>query len=169
MPPKITNKRYRCKRCGFVKEMQTNHYGSCWSWGHVNTCPNCPPWAKYPEYGSSTLWVCLEEPVSPLQTLKTASGKKVYKSSWEDMSDGDTVYLFARCQGMPYAVGPFRVVNNKKRILCRLNSKKEFKHYPEELYTKNPYHPFTLKHSPKSPMTQEEMIKQTEHVANTLR
>ena len=58
---KITFKKYECKRCGHVKEIDTNHFGECYSWGHYNTCPNCPPWAKYPEFGGSTTWVCLEK------------------------------------------------------------------------------------------------------------
>ncbi len=55
-----TAKRYACARCGCVSEQVTNHYGETWSWGHVNACPDCPPWAKYPEFGGSTLWKCLE-------------------------------------------------------------------------------------------------------------
>lgn len=55
-------KRYRCSRCGYETMQDTNHYGSTWSWGHVNCCPQCPPYAKYPEYGGQTIWECLEKP-----------------------------------------------------------------------------------------------------------
>ena len=55
----VTVKRYRCKRCGHEQEISTNHYGECYSWGHVNTCPACPPWAKYSEFGGSTTWECV--------------------------------------------------------------------------------------------------------------
>ncbi len=57
---KISSKLYRCKRCGHEERKDTNHFGECYSWGHVNTCPKCPPWAKYPEFGGSTTWVCVE-------------------------------------------------------------------------------------------------------------
>jgi hypothetical protein len=26
----------------------------------LNCCPKCPPWAKYPEFGGSTVWECVE-------------------------------------------------------------------------------------------------------------
>jgi DNA-directed RNA polymerase subunit RPC12/RpoP len=54
----VTVKLYRCKRCGHEQEISTNHYGECYSAGHYNACPACPPWAKYPEYGGSTIWIC---------------------------------------------------------------------------------------------------------------
>jgi len=56
----ITEKRYECTRCGYVGKQNTNHYGETWSWGHHNTCPNCPPWAKYPEFGGQTTWRYME-------------------------------------------------------------------------------------------------------------
>lgn len=59
---KVSLKRYECTRCGFVTTQSTNHYGPTWSWGRVNTCPNCPPYAKYPEFGGSTNWRCLDNP-----------------------------------------------------------------------------------------------------------
>lgn len=55
-----TPKKYQCRRCGHVVTQTTNHYGETWSCGHYNTCPNCPPWAKYPEYGGHTTWDCIE-------------------------------------------------------------------------------------------------------------
>jgi hypothetical protein len=57
---KITSKRYRCQRCGHEQKISTNHYGECYSAGHSNCCPKCPPWAKFAEFGSSTTWVCVE-------------------------------------------------------------------------------------------------------------
>jgi len=61
MTKQITPKKYKCKRCGYVKTQYTNHNGNTWSWGRFNTCLNCPPWAKYPEYGGNTVWECLEQ------------------------------------------------------------------------------------------------------------
>jgi hypothetical protein len=34
----ITNKRYKCTRCGHETTQATNHYGATWSFGHANTC-----------------------------------------------------------------------------------------------------------------------------------
>lgn len=58
---KPSRKQYACKRCGHVTMQETNHYGETYSLGRFNTCPKCPPWAKYPEYGGSTVWRCLEK------------------------------------------------------------------------------------------------------------
>jgi hypothetical protein len=63
-PAPHTPKKYRCRRCGYVAEQTTNHYGPTWSWGHVNACPECPPWAKYPEFGGCTVWDCVDKPDS---------------------------------------------------------------------------------------------------------
>lgn len=57
----VTYRPYKCDRCGFIKEQQTNHRGKTWSVGHYNTCPQCPPFAKYPEFGGHTSWTCVEE------------------------------------------------------------------------------------------------------------
>lgn len=57
-----TEKRYRCKRCGYIGKQTTNHYGETYSIGHYNTCPKCPPWAKYAEFGGSTVWECVDKP-----------------------------------------------------------------------------------------------------------
>ena len=62
MPDPITEKRYRCMRCGYVGRQKTNHYGNTHSWGRYNTCPACPPFAKYPEFGGGTRWECLDKP-----------------------------------------------------------------------------------------------------------
>jgi hypothetical protein len=53
---KITAKKYRCTKCGCITIQNTNHNGSTWSSGHWNCCPQCPPYAKYPEFGGQTLW-----------------------------------------------------------------------------------------------------------------
>jgi DNA-directed RNA polymerase subunit RPC12/RpoP len=34
-------KHYRCAGCGYDTEIDTNHYGQCYSWGKYNACPNC--------------------------------------------------------------------------------------------------------------------------------
>lgn len=71
--PPITTKRYRCRRCGHETEQNTNHYGSTLSWGRVNTCPECPPWAKYPEFGGQTVWDCIDTP-EPRPNICTECG-----------------------------------------------------------------------------------------------
>tara|TARA_Y100000361_G_C11046934_1_gene283027 strand:- start:272 stop:475 length:204 start_codon:yes stop_codon:yes gene_type:complete len=58
---KIQTRDYECSECGFVTTQSTNHTGSTWSWGHFNTCPKCPPYKKYPEYGGKTLWNYLRD------------------------------------------------------------------------------------------------------------
>ena len=55
----ITEKSYQCDVCGHVIKQNTNHYGPTYSWGHVNTCPKCPPYQKYPEFGGQTTWTCI--------------------------------------------------------------------------------------------------------------
>lgn len=57
--PKLTQKDYQCDRCGFVQKQSTNHYGPTWSAGRYGTCPMCPPYAKYPEFGGRTTWTCI--------------------------------------------------------------------------------------------------------------
>ena len=58
---KVTWKLYRCSECGCEKKQQTNHFGPTYSWGRVNTCPDCPPYKKYAEFGGSTTWECAEK------------------------------------------------------------------------------------------------------------
>ena len=61
---KITSKKYACKKCGYEKTQDTNHYGETYSLGQYNYCPKC---SKGPFWNSThpTTWVCLEsEPVS---------------------------------------------------------------------------------------------------------
>lgn len=45
-------KHYSCKGCGFDKEIETNHYGECYSMPDYNMCPDC---------GHPTVWECQEE------------------------------------------------------------------------------------------------------------
>lgn len=59
----ISTKSYRCQRCGHITQQETNHYGATWSFGRSNTCPKCPPWAKYPEFGGGTIWECTQVPI----------------------------------------------------------------------------------------------------------
>jgi recombinational DNA repair protein RecR len=49
----MSYKAYKCKECGYEKEIDTNHYGECYSWGNYNTCPSCPP------YKRPNTWVCI--------------------------------------------------------------------------------------------------------------
>lgn len=57
----ITKKLYECSRCGHQQMQTTNHYGPTFSLGRYSVCPHCPPFAKYPEYNSRTMWVCMEK------------------------------------------------------------------------------------------------------------
>lgn len=67
---KATEKSYRCTKCNHESRQVTNHYGSTWSWGRVNTCPKCPPHAKYPEFGGRTVWKCMEQPIEVIPTTE---------------------------------------------------------------------------------------------------
>lgn len=53
---KIRSKKYHCAECGYEKEIQTNHYGQCYSLGNYDCCPQCPP------YKRPNTWVCQENP-----------------------------------------------------------------------------------------------------------
>jgi len=55
-------KRYKCDRCGYISKQSTNTFEPTWSWDRVNVCPNCPPWAKYPQFGGQTTWTCIDTP-----------------------------------------------------------------------------------------------------------
>ncbi len=57
---RVTAKKYKCRRCGYVTTQSTNHCGPTHSFGHYNCCPNCPPYAKYPEFGGTTFWDFVE-------------------------------------------------------------------------------------------------------------
>lgn len=63
----LSYKQYQCKACGHTEEIQTNHYGECYSFGNYNRCRHCkplPPDPKRPQYVQYpiTTWVCLESP-----------------------------------------------------------------------------------------------------------
>ena len=58
---KQTDRVYKCARCGHEVTQRTNHKGETYGLGHYNTCPKCPPWAKYPEFGGSQRWVYVRE------------------------------------------------------------------------------------------------------------
>jgi len=64
-----TSKRYACSHCGHETQQTTNHYGQTYSAGRVNTCPKCPPYLKYPEYGGGTVWNCLDSQPKPILEL----------------------------------------------------------------------------------------------------
>ncbi len=51
---KLSRKPYKCKECGHEKQIQTNHWGECYSLGNYNTCPVCPPFKR------PTVWICQE-------------------------------------------------------------------------------------------------------------
>lgn len=54
--PKIEDKNYKCKECGYRKRIATNHFGECYSLGNYNACPNCEP------YKRPTVWI-LADPI----------------------------------------------------------------------------------------------------------
>ena len=45
-------KPYHCAKCGFKKQIGTNHFGECYSLGSYNQCPKCPHW------NNPTTWIC---------------------------------------------------------------------------------------------------------------
>jgi len=49
-------KHYKCKDCGYDKEIDTNHYGECYSIANYNTCPSCQP-TVHDKYHKSVTWV----------------------------------------------------------------------------------------------------------------
>jgi len=58
---KMKYRKYKCSKCGYEKEIQTNHTDVTISSGRYNVCPKCPPFRKYPEYNAYTSWICQEE------------------------------------------------------------------------------------------------------------
>lgn len=70
----VAPKRYACKRCGHEVTLETNSYQPVVSYGHYNSCPKCPPWAKYPEFGGQTVWM-------PLENDPAESGEESYTES----------------------------------------------------------------------------------------
>lgn len=69
----ISNKVYRCTKCGHEMVQATNHYQATWSVGRHNTCPNCPPYKKYAEFGGQTIWECTEKEPEAMETLLKTS------------------------------------------------------------------------------------------------
>lgn len=69
----VMPKRYRCDRCGYVTTQSTNHYQKTYSFGHDGVCPECPPWAKYPEFGGQTTWTCIDSPEDDSQQTRVES------------------------------------------------------------------------------------------------
>ena len=67
---KQTFKNYECTECGHQTKQRTNHWGNTYSWGRYNTCPKCPPYKKYPEYGGSTVWKCLDQQKLAIDEVK---------------------------------------------------------------------------------------------------
>ena len=53
---RVRKKAYACKACGHEKELETNHYGECYSFGTYTMCPNCH------DAEQVTVWVCQEAP-----------------------------------------------------------------------------------------------------------
>ena len=49
----IRSKPYKCSVCGFKKDIETNHYGECYSLFNYNHCPDCPT-------TQLTTWICHE-------------------------------------------------------------------------------------------------------------
>ena len=76
----VSPKRYRCERCGYETTQSTNHYQPTWSWGRQNVCPQCPPWAKYPEYGGSRVWI-------PVENDPAESGEQTHVESLVQEAD----------------------------------------------------------------------------------
>jgi hypothetical protein len=63
----MSYKHHQCKACGHSKEIQTNHWGECYSLGNYNRCPSCgplPPNKRRPQAVQYpiTTWVCQETP-----------------------------------------------------------------------------------------------------------
>jgi len=59
----ISFKAYECKKCGYEKEIDTNHFGECYSLGKHNQCPKCvryQPCDGPALIPTVTTWVCAE-------------------------------------------------------------------------------------------------------------
>ncbi len=67
---KSTWKWYECTKCGYKKQIETNHNHNCFSYSHFNTCTTCPPYKKYPEFGGQTTWKCIDPNETPTKPFK---------------------------------------------------------------------------------------------------
>lgn len=111
---KATYKRYRCDRCGHVSQQQTNHYGKTWSWGRVNVCPKCPPYAKYPQFGGQTVWTCIE-PRPPLLPMLAELHERLQRrgaaleSEYRDLSNRSHVRPLSLADKCRKSVVPFLI------------------------------------------------------------
>lgn len=73
---KVSYKKYRCKNCGHVKKIQTNHYGECYGQAflRMNMCQKCS-W-KNPR--KNIVWECLEtEPITNYGQLTVNALKRM--------------------------------------------------------------------------------------------
>ena len=55
---KISMKKYKCKNCGHVKSLSTNHYGECYGHLGMNLCEKC----SWKRPGKAVTWECQEKP-----------------------------------------------------------------------------------------------------------
>lgn len=53
---KYSYKDFKCRHCGHVKKIGTNHWGECYSLGNYNSCPACG-WKRPMDV---TIWDCIE-------------------------------------------------------------------------------------------------------------
>lgn len=71
-------------------------------------------------------------------TIQIPAGYR--KVKWEDVQEGDTVYLlgttFKSGVWIPYAYGPHLVTDLKGRRLMNKRIQHQFMHYPEDLLVK---------------------------------
>jgi hypothetical protein len=75
---KVTVKPYRCSQCGYISKQLTNHNTeNTWSVGHINCCPDCPPHAKYPEFGGRTIWIPTQKEFIVTKVASTGPAVKV--------------------------------------------------------------------------------------------
>jgi DNA-directed RNA polymerase subunit RPC12/RpoP len=59
---KLENRVYRCSQCKTETTLKTNHTGEVYSQGsRFLSCPSCPPWRKYAEFGGMTVWQYVRE------------------------------------------------------------------------------------------------------------
>lgn len=103
---RIRGKRYRCKECGHEKEIDTNHYGECYSWGGHNTCPQCPP------YKRPNTWVCMETPPEGMERPPKWTKAVIEVGSVENNCDGSGPHIRGEVRVLPTG-------GDGNSILCR--------------------------------------------------